>query len=76
MRLTGISLPRKNNRNIGDVAGITSLQLTHEDQFVTFQFSVLDFSHPERNQFRYKLENLKKPNTVAWLATVSGYLRS
>jgi ligand-binding sensor domain-containing protein/two-component sensor histidine kinase len=57
MKLTGISLPSNNNGIFQNATGITSLQLTHEDQFVTFQFSVLDFSHPERNQFRYQLEN-------------------
>jgi two-component sensor histidine kinase len=31
--------------------------LTHTDRFVTFQFSVLDFTYPEKNRFRYKLEN-------------------
>ena len=57
MKLTGISLPSINNGDFQNTTGITSLQLTHEDQSVTFQFSVLDFSDPERNQFRYKLEN-------------------
>ena len=33
------------------------LQLTHENYFVTFEFSVLDFIDPENNQFRYKLDN-------------------
>ncbi len=45
---TGIGAP---------VNELKSLQLTHKDHFVTFQFSVLDFIYPEKNQFRYKLEN-------------------
>ena len=36
---------------------IQTLQLTHKDYFVVFTFSVLDFLDPEKNQFRYKLEN-------------------
>jgi ligand-binding sensor domain-containing protein/two-component sensor histidine kinase len=57
MRLSSISLPKNDDRNIGDVNQLKSLQLTHRDHFVTFQFSVLDFIFPERNQYRYKLEN-------------------
>lgn len=57
MRLTGISLPSQDGRNLGPVSDLKLLQLTHEDHFVTFQFSVLDFIDAERNQFRYKLEN-------------------
>jgi two-component sensor histidine kinase/streptogramin lyase len=57
MRLTGIILPGRNFKHIGAGDELHSLQLTHKDHYVTFQFSVLDFIDPERNQFRYKLEN-------------------
>lgn len=57
MRLTGISLPTGEIRNFRETGDLESLHLTHEDKFVTFQFGVLDFSHPERNRFRYMLEN-------------------
>lgn len=57
MRLTGVSLPTLDKRNLGDIADLKSLQLTHKDRFVTFQFSVLDFIGAGRNQFRYRLEN-------------------
>ncbi len=57
MRLTNISLPLIDDREIGPVNELKSLELTHRDHFVTFQFSVLDFIYPEKNQFRYKLEN-------------------
>jgi len=57
MRLTSIRLPKNDERNMGDVDELKSLQLTHNDHFVTFQFSVLDFISPEKNQFRYKLES-------------------
>jgi two-component sensor histidine kinase len=38
-------------------AELQTLQLTHKDYFVVFTFSVLDFLDPEKNQFRYMLEN-------------------
>ncbi|MDE0930107.1 MAG: triple tyrosine motif-containing protein, partial [Halioglobus sp.] len=57
MRLTDIRLPGNAEAGLGSVSDLTSLVLTHSDRFVTFQFSVLDFIHPERNQFRYILEN-------------------
>lgn len=58
MRMTGISLRKQDDsRTLKGLADLKSLQLTHEDHFVTFQFSVLDFIDAEKNQFRYKLEN-------------------
>jgi ligand-binding sensor domain-containing protein/two-component sensor histidine kinase len=57
MRLTGISLPSLDKRDLGEVADLKSLELTHKDRSVTFQFSVLDFIDPRRNQFMYMLEN-------------------
>ncbi len=35
---------------------ITHIQLTHKDYFIQFDFSVLDFLDPEKNQYRYMLE--------------------
>jgi two-component sensor histidine kinase len=32
-----------------------SLELTHKDYFITLTFSVIDFLHPDKNQYRYKL---------------------
>lgn len=57
MKLTGISLPTLEDRDLKDVANLKSIELTHRDRFVTFQFSVLDFVDPDRNQFRYTLDN-------------------
>ncbi len=57
MRLTAINFPKKDERNLGTIDQLKSLLLTHQDHFVTFQFSVLDFISPEKNQFRFKLEN-------------------
>lgn len=57
LMLTDISLPSSGEKDLGPVHEIRSLALTHKDRFVTFQFSVLDFTYPEKNRFRYKLEN-------------------
>ena len=57
MRMTGINYPGRLERKIAETIDLQSLQLTHKDRFVTFQFSVLDLIHPEKNQFRYMLEN-------------------
>ncbi|MBK6738972.1 MAG: hypothetical protein IPG64_14340 [Haliea sp.] len=58
MRMTGISFPEQDdNKSMKGLSDIRNLQLTYKDQFVTFQFSVLDFIDVEKNQFRYKLEN-------------------
>jgi ligand-binding sensor domain-containing protein/two-component sensor histidine kinase len=56
MRLTDISLPGQHSRHLGEFSELTSLQLTHKDYSVTFQFSVLDFIDAEKNQYRFKLE--------------------
>lgn len=57
MRLTGVKLPGSDNQFVGELTELKTLQLSHIDRFVTFQFSVLDFIDAERNEFRYMLEN-------------------
>ena len=39
-----------------DRGKIANIQLTHKDYFIQFDFSVLDFLDPEKNQYRYMLE--------------------
>ena len=56
MRLANISLPGQKSRHFGEFSKLSSLQLTHKDYSVTFQFSVLDFIDAEKNQYRFKLE--------------------
>ena len=60
MMLTDVSLPSADSRNLGKFNDLQSLQLTHNDYFVTFQFSVLDFIDAEKNLFRYKLDNFDR----------------
>jgi len=57
MRLTAVDIPTLEQRNLGDIAHLSNLQLSHKDRFLSLQFSVLDFIDAERNQFRYMLEN-------------------
>ena len=37
------------------LAALDNLQLEHDDHFLTFEFAALDFTAPERNQYRYQL---------------------
>ncbi|MEH6635091.1 MAG: triple tyrosine motif-containing protein [Halioglobus sp.] len=55
--LTNLELSESTNSQLFDPTILKTLQLTHKDYFVIFTFSVLDFLDPEKNQFRYMLEN-------------------
>lgn len=57
MLLTGIEFPGKKKWTAGPLTNLESLQLTHNNSFVTFEFSILDLIHPQKHQFCYKLEN-------------------
>jgi PAS domain S-box-containing protein len=41
-------------------AGLQTLTLRYDQNFVTFQFAALDFHVPENNRYRYKLEGVDK----------------
>jgi signal transduction histidine kinase len=43
-----------------DLTGKTPIQLTYQQDFVTFEFAALDFSAPQKNQYAYKLEGFDK----------------
>tara|TARA_R110002072_G_scaffold10522_11_gene48870 strand:+ start:4698 stop:6110 length:1413 start_codon:yes stop_codon:yes gene_type:complete len=79
MLLTGIEFPGKKRGTPGPLTNLESLQLTHNNSFVTFEFSVLDLIHPQKHQFRYKLENFDPDwidngtrNTVTYTHLPSG----
>lgn len=55
--LMDIDFSGKEKSKLFDASKLTDLQLTHKNYLVTFTFSVLDFLDPDKNQFRYKLEN-------------------
>ncbi len=42
----------------GPAAETETLELTHENRVVSFELSALDFTHPRKNSFAYKLEGL------------------
>ncbi len=43
-------------QSVSNLQKTSKIQLTHKDQFIQFEFSVLDFIDPEKNQYRYMLE--------------------
>ncbi|MGH7492644.1 MAG: two-component regulator propeller domain-containing protein [bacterium] len=38
------------------ISASTQIKLSHRDYFVAFAFAALDYAHPEKNQYAYKLE--------------------
>ena len=40
-------------------ASISSLQLSHTDNFLSFEFAALDFAEPRKNLYSYRLEGLE-----------------
>ncbi len=43
--------------NLGqDLATLTELPLSYRDAVISFEFAALDYAHPDRNQYAYKLE--------------------
>jgi ligand-binding sensor domain-containing protein/two-component sensor histidine kinase len=57
IRLTNIALSQAQAISPHALEQLQALQLTHKDYFVVFTFSVMDFLDPEKNQYRYMLEN-------------------
>jgi ligand-binding sensor domain-containing protein/signal transduction histidine kinase len=43
-----------------DLSGGEQIQLSHNDNFISFEFAALDYSAPEKNQYAYKLEGFDK----------------
>lgn len=54
--LNKIAISRGGKIELFERRDITQIQLTHKDYFIQFDFSVLDFLDPEKNQYRYMLE--------------------
>lgn len=55
MALTQISIPTRTHE-IHNPRNLELIELTYADYFVSFTFSVLDFTNPKKNRFRYMLE--------------------
>jgi len=43
-----------------EITDISELSLTYRESVISFDFAALDFSHPEKNQYAYKLEGFDK----------------
>jgi signal transduction histidine kinase len=43
-----------------DLAANEHIQLSYQDNFISFEFAALDFAAPERNQYTYMMEGLDK----------------
>lgn len=44
--------------SLGPISGLSEIELSYEDNFISFEFSALDFTKLEKNQFAYKMEGL------------------
>ena len=53
--LSGFSIFEEDHSNL--LSGNNTIRLKHNQNYFSFSFTALDFSDPEQNQFRYKLEN-------------------
>jgi len=56
MNFTKILLPNSSINFFNFLEGIDRVEISHEDNYITFQFAVMDFLNPEKNQYRYILE--------------------
>ena len=54
--LVGLEKLNKPIRADGNYGGISSVELEHTDDVVTFEFAALDFAAPEENRYAYQLE--------------------
>lgn len=52
----------KNDKNIlqKSISETDRIELSHDEDVITFEFAALDYSAPSKNKFAYKLENFNK----------------
>ncbi len=62
--LTGFELPHKEITLNQPLAQVTEIELSHEDDVFSFEFVVLDYANPAKNQYAYKLEGFDQD----WIA--------
>ena len=43
-----------------DIRYLEDIELAYNENFLSFEFAALNYEHPERNQFRYKMEGLDR----------------
>lgn len=54
--LTGLEVLNQPWRSSGPLSALTAMELSYSDNVVAFEFAALDFSAPEKNQYRYRLQ--------------------
>ncbi|MFU8763578.1 MAG: triple tyrosine motif-containing protein, partial [Haliea sp.] len=55
IRIIGINVSDTKSRTTTNSGDIESILLNHEDLFITFEFSALDYADPESTSYRHKL---------------------
>lgn len=73
VRLTDVEFPERGNTVIWDHRDTERVILTHKDKSVTFRFSILDYTSPTQNQFRYKLDGFDAEWTEVGAASFAKY---
>ena len=63
LAFTSIKFPGSSIQSMSRLRDTNSVQLTHKDEFIQFEFSVMDLVDPENNQYRYRLEGFDQ----AWV---------
>lgn len=55
-------LSAKNDKDIlqQSISETAKIELSHDEDVITFEFAALDYSSPSKNKFAYKLENFNK----------------
>lgn len=73
VRLTDVDFPDQARTAIRDYRDTEEIILTHKDRSVTFRFSILDYTNPAQNQFRYMLEGFDDAWTEVGAASFAKY---
>jgi PAS domain S-box-containing protein len=58
--LTDFKIFDKRKKLESSISGIQEIVIPYEDDFFSFEFSALDFSHPAKNQYAYQLVGFDK----------------
>lgn len=58
--ITAFKIFDKTHKFAGDISSTQTLELSHQENFFTFEFAALDFTRPEKNQYAYKLEGVDR----------------
>ena len=56
-----------------DLSADEHLQLSYQDNFISFEFAALDYTAPEKNQYAYKMEGFDEDWVTAGTRRYAGY---